>query len=200
MRMYMKLDFNQPWDSAANEDIRLVKFTPGSSDPQKGAFRFWGGSGSTESSPIVGIAGLGADAASLPKQDRHVGIFGYGRQTKLADITDGLSSTMMVATSQRLSGHWIAGGNANVRGLDPEHKPYLGSTGQFGRGGGAAVLFADEPTGNLDTVTGTRIGELLFELNASSQTTLVLVTHDIELSSRCARTIRMEAGRAVGTT
>jgi putative ABC transport system ATP-binding protein len=61
-----------------------------------------------------------------------------------------------------------------------------------------AVLFADEPTGNLDTVTGTRIGELLFELNASSQTTLVLVTHDLELSSRCARTIRMEAGRAVG--
>jgi putative ABC transport system ATP-binding protein len=61
-----------------------------------------------------------------------------------------------------------------------------------------AVLFADEPTGNLDTVTGTRIGELLFELNASSRTTLVLVTHDIELSSRCVRTIRMEAGRAVG--
>jgi putative ABC transport system ATP-binding protein len=62
-----------------------------------------------------------------------------------------------------------------------------------------AVLFADEPTGNLDTVTGTRIGELLFELNASSRTTLVLVTHDVELSSRCVRTIRMEAGRAVGT-
>jgi putative ABC transport system ATP-binding protein len=60
-----------------------------------------------------------------------------------------------------------------------------------------AVLFADEPTGNLDTVTGGRVGELLFELNASSQTTLVLVTHDQSLSARCARTIRMEAGRVV---
>jgi len=60
-----------------------------------------------------------------------------------------------------------------------------------------AVLFADEPTGNLDTVTGGRVGELLFELNASSHTTLVLVTHDSALSARCARTIRMEAGRVI---
>jgi putative ABC transport system ATP-binding protein len=60
-----------------------------------------------------------------------------------------------------------------------------------------AVLFADEPTGNLDTVTGSRVGELLFDLNASSHTTLVLVTHDLALSARCGRTIRMEAGRVV---
>ena len=60
-----------------------------------------------------------------------------------------------------------------------------------------AVLFADEPTGNLDTVTGARVGELLFELNASSHTTLVLVTHDLSLSARCGRTIRLEAGRVV---
>jgi putative ABC transport system ATP-binding protein len=60
-----------------------------------------------------------------------------------------------------------------------------------------AVLFADEPTGNLDTITGTRINELLFELNANSNTTLVLVTHDRELASRCGRVVRMEAGRLV---
>ncbi len=60
-----------------------------------------------------------------------------------------------------------------------------------------AVLFADEPTGNLDTITGTRVGELLFDLNSSSHTTLVLVTHDAALSGRCGRTIRMEAGRVV---
>jgi len=60
-----------------------------------------------------------------------------------------------------------------------------------------AVLFADEPTGNLDTATGGRVGELLFELNANSHTTLVLVTHDRELASRCSRIITMEAGRVV---
>lgn len=60
-----------------------------------------------------------------------------------------------------------------------------------------AVLFADEPTGNLDTATGARVGELLFELNANAHTTLVLVTHDRELAARCARMVRMEAGRAL---
>ncbi|HEX4648538.1 MAG TPA: ABC transporter ATP-binding protein [Steroidobacteraceae bacterium] len=60
-----------------------------------------------------------------------------------------------------------------------------------------AVLFADEPTGNLDTATGARVGELLFELNANAHTTLVLVTHDRELAARCARVVRMDAGRAL---
>ena len=60
-----------------------------------------------------------------------------------------------------------------------------------------AVLFADEPTGNLDTVTGARVGELLFELNANAHTTLVLVTHDRELAARCARVVKMEAGRVL---
>jgi len=60
-----------------------------------------------------------------------------------------------------------------------------------------AVLFADEPTGNLDTVTGARVGELLFELNANAHTTLVLVTHDRELAARCGRMVRMEAGRVL---
>jgi putative ABC transport system ATP-binding protein len=56
------------------------------------------------------------------------------------------------------------------------------------------VLFADEPTGNLDTVTGERIAELLFELNRGSETTLVLVTHDRMLAQRCRRSLWMEAG------
>ncbi len=60
-----------------------------------------------------------------------------------------------------------------------------------------AVLFADEPTGNLDTVTGARVGELLFELNANAHTTLVLVTHDRELAARCARMVKMDAGRVL---
>ncbi len=56
------------------------------------------------------------------------------------------------------------------------------------------ILFADEPTGNLDNQTGERITDLLFELNRAHHTTLVLVTHDERLAQRCARQIRLEAG------
>ena len=59
------------------------------------------------------------------------------------------------------------------------------------------VLFADEPTGNLDAATGERIMDLLFGLNAATQTTLVLVTHDRQLAARCDRVIRLDAGRVV---
>jgi putative ABC transport system ATP-binding protein len=58
-----------------------------------------------------------------------------------------------------------------------------------------AVLFADEPTGNLDTTTGASICQLLFDLNREFNTTLVLVTHDIALAGRCDRTLTMAAGR-----
>ena len=60
-----------------------------------------------------------------------------------------------------------------------------------------AVLFADEPTGNLDSHTGERISDLLFELNKERGTTLVLVTHDERLARRCRRQIRLDAGRLV---
>ncbi len=58
-----------------------------------------------------------------------------------------------------------------------------------------AVLFADEPTGNLDSKTGRLIIDLLFDLNKQSGTTLVLVTHDISLAERCDRTIHIDSGR-----
>ena len=57
-----------------------------------------------------------------------------------------------------------------------------------------AVLFADEPTGNLDSRTGNNIMELMFELNRSSSTTLVLVTHDLSLAARCDRILSLDAG------
>jgi putative ABC transport system ATP-binding protein len=59
------------------------------------------------------------------------------------------------------------------------------------------VLFADEPTGNLDTATGERIIDLLFELNSAAQTTLVLVTHDPALAARCGRILTMDSGALV---
>jgi len=59
------------------------------------------------------------------------------------------------------------------------------------------ILFADEPTGNLDTKTGNHIADLLFELNKEINTTLILVTHDERLAKRCKQTIRLEAGALV---
>jgi putative ABC transport system ATP-binding protein len=60
-----------------------------------------------------------------------------------------------------------------------------------------AVLFADEPTGNLDTSTGGRVIQLLFDMNRAAGTTLVLVTHDRGIAERCDRVIEMDAGRLV---
>jgi putative ABC transport system ATP-binding protein len=57
------------------------------------------------------------------------------------------------------------------------------------------ILLADEPTGNLDSKTGQRIIELLFELNKESGTTLILVTHDTHLAQRCDRVLQLEGGR-----
>jgi putative ABC transport system ATP-binding protein len=60
-----------------------------------------------------------------------------------------------------------------------------------------ALLFADEPTGNLDTQTGVRVMDLLFDLNAAAHTTLVLVTHDDRLAQRCGAQLRLAGGRIV---
>jgi putative ABC transport system ATP-binding protein len=59
------------------------------------------------------------------------------------------------------------------------------------------LLFADEPTGNLDTATGAQVIDLLFELNRESGATLLLVTHDEALTRRCGRVLRLAAGRLV---
>ena len=60
------------------------------------------------------------------------------------------------------------------------------------------LLLADEPTGNLDAATGAGVIDLMFELNAQARTTLLLVTHDEAIASRCARKIRLVAGRIDG--
>jgi putative ABC transport system ATP-binding protein len=62
-----------------------------------------------------------------------------------------------------------------------------------------AVLFADEPTGNLDTATGQRVTDLLFELNRNVGSTLILVTHDRSLARRCGRVFELDAGRALSS-
>ena len=85
------------------------------------------------------------------------------------------------------------------------HYPSQLSGGEQQRGASARafatqprLLFADEPTGNLDGHTGQRIVDLLFDLNAEHGTTLVLVTHDEHLGARCARRFELDAGRLQG--
>jgi putative ABC transport system ATP-binding protein len=65
---------------------------------------------------------------------------------------------------------------------------------------GPKILFADEPTGNLDASTGGTIIELMGGLNKDQGTTLILVTHDLELAARARRTIRLADGRLSGDT
>ncbi len=60
-----------------------------------------------------------------------------------------------------------------------------------------AILFADEPTGNLDTATGNRIEELLMDLNRTAGTSLIVVTHDLRFARSCHRILELEAGRII---
>lgn len=65
---------------------------------------------------------------------------------------------------------------------------------------GPSLLFADEPTGNLDNKTGAKILDMLFELNSKAGTTLVLVTHDLEAAARCGHVIELASGRIAKVT
>jgi prepilin-type processing-associated H-X9-DG protein len=93
----------------------------------------------------VGISGLGTDAVTLAPPHPRAGVFGYDRVTRMEDITDGASTTMMLAETATATGPWTAGGPATVRSLDPNRQPYIGRARQFGGNhrGGVNVAFAD---------------------------------------------------------
>jgi putative ABC transport system ATP-binding protein len=59
------------------------------------------------------------------------------------------------------------------------------------------LLFCDEPTGNLDGATAQKVEELIFGLNRENQTTLVVVTHDLELAQKCSRVLKLRRGEVV---
>jgi hypothetical protein len=125
--LYNGIDQDQPWDRDFNGSLARVRIgilTCPNATPVE--------SKAPKPTTSIGIAGLGKDAPMLPKTDARAGIFGYDRQTRLADIKDGAANTMMLAESGRAFGSWLQGGAATVRGLDPTKKPYIGPGRQFG--------------------------------------------------------------------
>jgi prepilin-type N-terminal cleavage/methylation domain-containing protein len=81
----------------------------------------------------VGITGVGSDACNLRSGDPKCGAFGYDRRVGLSDFKDGLSQTLLFAETRDANGPWLAGGAASLRPVDPDHRPYLGDQGAFGR-------------------------------------------------------------------
>jgi len=103
----------------------------------------------------------------------------------------------------------IAAAGLEAAGLGPRmgHYPSQMSGGEQQRvavarafAGVPALVIADEPTGNLDTTTGAAIVELMFSIQASQQTSLVLITHDPAIAERCDRVVHMRDGRVFATT
>jgi putative ABC transport system ATP-binding protein len=106
-----------------------------------------------------------------------------------------------VANARKLAGEFLSRVGLNER---LHHYPQQLSGGEQQRVAIARafasqprVLFADEPTGNLDSATGARVIDLLFELNSEQGTTLVLITHEERLAERCQRRIQLAAGELV---
>ena len=187
-----------------------------------GSLAIVGSSGSGKSTLLGLLAGLdlpssgsvvlaGNDLASLDEDQRarvraeHVGFVFQSFQ-----LLDSLNALENVMLPLELEGHADARQRARTLldrvglGQRLTHYPRQLSGGEQQRVAIArafaaepAVLFADEPTGNLDSHTGERISDLLFELNKERGTTLVLVTHDERLAHRCGRLIRLEAGHLV---
>ena len=155
---YEALETDQPWDAGQNGELAHKRFGPLAcySGPRPAP-------GSPEPAPYVGIAGLGKDAPWIAKTDARAGMFGYDRQTTMADITDGAASTMMVAETGRVSGSWIQAGPATVRGLDPASQPYIGAGRQFGgqHGGGVLVATANGSVRRIDASISPKVFEAL---------------------------------------
>jgi Protein of unknown function (DUF1559) len=144
-----KLDFRQAWDAPDNRDATATALPfcicPCTSDLFAARNGAW--------TNYVGIAGVGRDAPLIPDfhlpfvvpKNPNVGMFGYDRFTKRADITAGISRTLMVVETSRDNGPWAQGGPSTVRGIDPDDDPQIGYDRPFGglHPGGVYVLMVD---------------------------------------------------------
>ena len=137
--LYDQMEWDQPWNAGFNGKIAATTNKRLQCTDQDLVL------GCPSPTAYVGIAGLGLDAPLLAATDPRAGVFGYDRVTTLAEISDGTANTMVVAETAIVSGCWLQGGPATVRGVDPARKPYLGPKCQFGglHQGGAWVAMAD---------------------------------------------------------
>jgi prepilin-type processing-associated H-X9-DG protein len=135
------MHLDQPWDDesnrpAVNRQLRSFVCPSYLERPEEGE------PGLTT---YVGLAGIGANAPSLPLADAQAGVFGYDRHVKRTDCESGISTTMMVAETGDAVGPWAAGGSPTVRGVIPEETPFIGFGRPWGglHPGGANVLRVD---------------------------------------------------------
>jgi prepilin-type processing-associated H-X9-DG protein len=136
-----EIAFKESWQSPANDGPRHSNLPPLLCPTFVRGFR----TGQPGLTTYVGVAGVGLDSASLPLKAPHAGFFGYDRTLTIADISAGISSTMMVVETTRHNGPWLAGGPSTVRGLDPDCDRYIGYDQPFGglHRDGLNVLWAD---------------------------------------------------------
>jgi prepilin-type processing-associated H-X9-DG protein len=135
-----RLDRRRAWDAPANALVVRTPIPlflcPAHPDyaPRSSSFTTY-----------VGIAGVGLDAANLPRTDPRAGMFGYDRGVKLREVTALISSVMMVTETAEDNGPWAAGGHPTVRGVDPATTQYIGPDRPFGglHRGGLNVLYVD---------------------------------------------------------
>ncbi|WZO99034.1 DUF1559 domain-containing protein [Isosphaeraceae bacterium EP7] len=149
-------DRSTPWDLPPNAEIaktRIMILTCSAAETVTTAKGF-------PTTSYVGIAGVGADAATLESGHPRAGIFGYSRVTKISDIRDGTSNTLLVAETDLDLGSWMSGGHSTIRAVVPAQRPYIGVGRPFGgpHKNGANVAFAD---GSVRFVSATIAPEMI---------------------------------------
>jgi prepilin-type processing-associated H-X9-DG protein len=142
--LWLRVDKEQKWDSAENAflagtQLKTLVCPSTSLGPSSPASAL---------TTYIGLAGVGADAATLPLKDKRAGMFGYDREVRPLDVKDGTSSTILIMETSTDLGPWAAGGTSTVRGLDPAQQPYLGLDGQFGLKHRTDTFFRTNPVGS----------------------------------------------------
>lgn len=137
--LFEMMDFDVAWDATENENNVSINvatlLNPGvAAAPKEGVLA---------PTHYVGIAGVGEDAPTLPAGHKRAGMFGYNRATKIREVTDGLSNTVMVSEASKDFGSWAEGGKGTIRALTK--KPYINGPDGIGGpfNGGCHFLLGD---------------------------------------------------------